>query len=146
MTNLDQKVQELRAFAEKATPGEWLHVEGERLSHDAEGWTEWAVVPAVVAIDAQRAIVETEEVRPEDAAYIAAACPSTLTAILDEYDRRGAALVEAEGATRAPGIQMIYELRHPEKGRVGWQDNADLMRSAADELERVYALSQEVGK
>lgn len=37
---------------------------------------------------------------------------------------------------RLPWLQMVYELRHPERERVGWQDNADLMRAAADEIER----------
>lgn len=36
-------------------------------------------------------------------------------------------------------LQLIYELEHPDECRVGWQDNADLMREAARELRRLYA-------
>lgn len=92
MTDLDQKVRELRALAEKATPGEW--VEGEQPVHYP------GMVRPVVNIYADRLVGSAEHWVDEDghenAAYIAAACPATLTAILDEFDRRGAALVEAE--------------------------------------------------
>lgn len=76
MTDLDQKVREIRALAEASlnlTPGSW----------------DWC--------DANEA-------------FDKATTPDTLTAILDEYDRRGAALVEAEGALRRQTDNMAFIL------------------------------------
>lgn len=59
----------------------------------------------------------------------------------DSPDPAMIAATQQPAGEGVPWLQMIYELRHPERERVGWQDNADLMRSAADEIERLAALS-----
>jgi hypothetical protein len=66
----------------KHTPGPWLHVKGERLSHDAEGWTEWAVVPAIVSLATGEAVVkDAEDICPHNARLIASA-PDLLEALI----------------------------------------------------------------
>jgi len=65
----------------KHTPGPWLHVEGERLSHDAEGWSEWEVLPAIVSLESGEIVVpEAFDIRPANARLIAAA-PDLLEAL-----------------------------------------------------------------
>jgi hypothetical protein len=101
MIDLDQKVRELRALAKKATPGpRWAATSGEQdLSVLAEvgGW--------LVLARCEDHDWEYEGRSRDDAAYIAAANPAALLAILDEFDRRGAALVEAEGANRLGAVE-----------------------------------------
>ena len=83
----------MRAAAEKATPGPWLHVEGERLSHDAHGWEEWAVKPALLRLpqdadDEEYHIVEDPfEAKTADLAFIATANPAAVLALLDYVER-----------------------------------------------------------
>ena len=44
-----------------------------------------------------------------------------------------------------PPLQMLYELRHPDDQRTGWEDNAQLMAAAADTIEALAARAQPPG-
>ena len=101
MTDLDQKVRELRALAEKATPGDL-----DSADHTGSGSYECpccggdgqAEGKTFTNFDGYAIGVQFFGVGNEFANYEAcfrATTPAALTAILDEYDRRGAALVEA---------------------------------------------------
>lgn len=103
MTDLDQKVRELRALAEKATPGEWRVAEDNNPFADgrhvfATGLDGSDFVVLNLKTDHTFVTATSREQQQANARFSAAVNPATLTAILDEYDRRGAALVEAEGA------------------------------------------------
>lgn len=65
--------------------------------------------------------------------------PATLTAILDEYDRRGAALVEAEGALRRQTDNMAFVLNRVDLHGFHEKFERELIEDRA-------ALSQEAGK
>ena len=93
MTDLDQKVRELRALAEKATPGPWgAWIKSRTIQVDARGGD--GKLPAIINWPGFDGNDMGQKANNANAAYIAAANPATLTAILDEYDRRGAALVD----------------------------------------------------
>lgn len=132
MTNLDQKVRELRALADKATPGDWTN--GTDPCHfDAPEVTDGKTFAYWVPDE-------------HNAAYIAAANPATLSAILDEYDRRGAALVEAEGALR-----LISSGRATKADGTFWADtfvggHCAASEERADVADRALASMKEVGK
>jgi hypothetical protein len=79
MTNHD----ELERLARAATGDVWLHVEGERISHNAEGWETWAVLPSVVDLMTGDPVIDdAEHIDPRDRAFIAAANPATILALL----------------------------------------------------------------
>ncbi len=92
MADLD-KLEEL---AKAATPGHWVHVVGERLSHDAAGYEEWAVTPAVVSLSdpdeegrPTTVVPEAFDVGLNDAAFIAAANPPTVLELIALARRDG---------------------------------------------------------
>lgn len=61
------------------TPGPWLYREGELLSHDAVGFREWVVTPAIISLSdpdedgRATVILDAEDLSKGDARLIAAA-------------------------------------------------------------------------
>lgn len=87
-------IAELRALAEKATPGPWRqHLVDDTTIIDATGETIASTFPDGGQDDDIDFATDTEQ-READAAFIAAADPPTLTAALDEIERlRGLAWI-----------------------------------------------------
>lgn len=72
--------------AAEHTPGPWNYVPGEKISHDAEGWTEWAVTPKIVSLESGDPVVDDAEfIDPRDVRLIAAA-PELLEVLLTVRD------------------------------------------------------------
>jgi len=89
----------LRALAEAATPGEWrIEIDSEESYEGGISYSEWTgtligpenAIPSrwAIARGETNRIAEISELRMEDAAYIAAANPQTMIALLDERDEQ----------------------------------------------------------
>ena len=96
----------LRALAEKATPGPWKHgpLFGEVWSRDANGAMDTRVAGAWLLSD--------------DGAYIAAADPATILALLDDLDAAQARIAELEASLGTDEHIVTfsedgYGLQHP---------------------------------
>jgi hypothetical protein len=132
MTDLDQKARELRALAKKATQGEWY---APTLDDN----------PSAVKSDlGDKHTYVGDFMSLTDRDYAVAANPATLTAILDEYDRRGAALVEAEGALDE-AREFINRYSDVHDGDYGSVEPNEAMK-LVHVIDQAYLLSQEVGK
>lgn len=114
MTALDRS--RLRELAEKATPGPW------RTDRNVNSPWVYSVNPTGTLRDS---LLKCASV--EDGAYIAAASPSTVIALLDECDRLRAMLHDTHGFLR--GVA-----RRPELGRdaVDLVEQADAIRTALE--------------
>lgn len=78
--------QKLRELLEKATPGPWKHVVEDNIIY-ADAAPRLRLLDLIV-----RSIDTSSEQRDADAAYIAAANPDAVSALLDEIDRLRAEL------------------------------------------------------
>lgn len=118
------------------TPGPWTWVEGERLSHDAEGWQVWSVAPAIVAECGEPVVEDAEGIAPANARLIAAA-PCLLEAL--KAQERATAYAADLASLSEDGTRLTES--HMARGRE--------LISAAKELRRAaisLATGGETGK
>lgn len=103
-----QDIEKLRELAEAATPGPWFVYEGSSWRRigitPGRGSYDMAVLAPCVASDGHPDLTSTSGLREENLAFIAAANPATILALLDD---RAALLarVESLSADRAAVIE-----------------------------------------
>lgn len=100
--------QALRTAAEKATHERWAHLNGIVYAHTEE--TEWE-------------LFEGKAYRNDDAAFIAAANPATVLALLDELGGEAGRIKELESQRQ---LSFMASNRWAEKFREAEQRNAEL--------------------
>lgn len=118
-------MQELRALAEKATPGpwEWRYGSGLRSMHDRG---EFNYGPEVLGLGPDVNGDTTLSLADVDAVFIAAVSPDVVLALLDENEKMRAALVKAAATMNA----QIDEAHEAWAARDAWKLQAEACADA----------------
>jgi len=131
MSDMD-KLAELRALAEKATGGEW-RFPGTRIGGDASIIVGERLLASVHPRRFRAPFTEDNAERDANAAFIAAANPQTILALLDERDRLRTALEPFAAMANA------YDYPDNEWGTITPHDDRDLLQITLGSLRRARA-------
>ncbi|MGG1954321.1 ead/Ea22-like family protein [Enterobacter cloacae] len=122
MSNIDKRA--LREAAEKATKGQWA------VEFDDEVYSTDGVNNEQIAM-----VFSENEVR--DAAFIAAANPATVLALLDELEAKDKRIAELEAREVVlPSTQDVHPLG-PQSAKIFCEFHRSIVNRCADEIRKV---------